>query len=49
VKRPPRLVARTLAVTFVTVAVILSIVFIVLVVDSRDRMRAAETAKLEVS
>ena len=48
-KRPPRLVARTLAVTFVTVAVILSIVFIVLIVDSRDRMRAAETAKLEVS
>jgi putative nucleotidyltransferase with HDIG domain len=42
-------VARTLAVTFVTVAVILSIVFIVLIVDSRDRMRAGEIAKLELS
>jgi putative nucleotidyltransferase with HDIG domain len=36
-------------VTFSTVAVILSIVFIVLIVDSRDRMRAVEIAKLEVS
>jgi putative nucleotidyltransferase with HDIG domain len=49
VKRPPGLVARTLAVTFITVAVILTIVFIVLVVDARDRMRQAETAKLDVS
>jgi putative nucleotidyltransferase with HDIG domain len=36
-------------VTFITVAVILSIVFIVLVVDARDRMREAETDKLEIS
>jgi putative nucleotidyltransferase with HDIG domain len=36
-------------VTFSTVAVILSIVFVVLIVDSRDRMRAVEIAKLEVS
>ena len=35
--------------TFVTVAIILSIVFIVLIVDSRDRIRAAEIAKLELS
>jgi putative nucleotidyltransferase with HDIG domain len=49
VKRPPGLAARTVAVSFSTVAVILSIVFIVLVVDARDRMRAAETAKLEIS
>ena len=35
--------------TFITVAVILSIVFIVLVVDARDRMRDAETDKLEIS
>jgi hypothetical protein len=49
VKRPPGLAAKTVAVTFVTVAIILSIVFIVLIVDARDRMRAAETAKLEAS
>jgi putative nucleotidyltransferase with HDIG domain len=49
VTHPPRLVARTLAVTFVTVAVILSIVFIVLTLDVRDRVRASETEKLLVS
>jgi putative nucleotidyltransferase with HDIG domain len=49
VKQPPRLVARTMGVIFATVAVILLIVFIVLVVDARDRVRAAETAKLDVS
>ena len=48
-RRPPGLAARTVAVTFITVAVILSIVFIVLVVDARDRVRAAETDKLEIS
>jgi putative nucleotidyltransferase with HDIG domain len=48
VKRPPRLVARTLGVTFITVAVILSVVFTVLLVDARDRVRAAETEKLQV-
>ena len=45
-KRPPGLAAKTVAVTFVTVAIILTIVFIVLIVDARDRMRDAETAKL---
>jgi hypothetical protein len=48
-QQPPRLVARTMGVIFATVAVILLIVFIVLVVDARDRVRAAETAKLDVS
>ena len=48
-KHPPRLVARTMGVIFITVAVILLIVFIVLVVDARDRVRAAETAKLDIS
>ena len=48
-RRPPRLVARTLSMTFGTVAVILSVVFIVLMVDARDRVRAAETEKLSVA
>jgi len=46
---PPRLLARTLTVTFVTVAVILTVIFIVITVDVRDRVRAAETDKLRVS
>ena len=48
-RTPPRLVARTLMVTFVTVAVILAAVFIVITLDMRDRVRAAETEKLRVS
>ncbi len=48
-RRPPGLAAKTVAVTFITVAIILSIVFIVLIVDARDRVRDAETAKLEAS
>ena len=48
-RHPPGLAARTVAATFITVAVILSIVFIVLVVDARDRVRQAETDKLEIS
>jgi putative nucleotidyltransferase with HDIG domain len=48
VKRPPRLVTRTMGVTFITVAVILSVVFTVLLVDARDRVRAAEAEKLQV-
>ena len=47
-KAPPRLVTRTLGVTFITVAVILSVVFTVLLVDARDRVRAAELEKLQV-
>jgi putative nucleotidyltransferase with HDIG domain len=49
VTRPPRLLARTLAVTFITVAVILAVVFIVLTVDVRERVRTSETEKLLVS
>jgi putative nucleotidyltransferase with HDIG domain len=37
-----------MGVTFITVAVILSVVFTVLLVDARDRVRAAETDKLLV-
>jgi putative nucleotidyltransferase with HDIG domain len=48
-KTPPRLVARTLMVTFVTVAAILTVVFIVITLDVRDRVRAAEIDKLRVS
>ena len=48
-RRPPRLVARTLTVTFITVAIILSVVFTVLTVDARDRARAAEIGKLSVA
>ena len=47
--RPPRLIVRTMAVTFVTVAVILSIVFIVLTVDARERVRSAEIEQLRAS
>jgi len=36
-------------VTFVTVAVILAVVFVVITLDVRDRVRAAETDKLRVS
>jgi putative nucleotidyltransferase with HDIG domain len=36
-------------VTFITVAVILGLVFLVLTLDVRDRVRAAETEKLQVS
>ena len=37
-----------MGVTFTTVAVILSVVFTVLLVDARDRVRAAEAEKLQV-
>ena len=48
-KTPPRLLARTLTVTFATVALILTVSFIVITLDVRDRVRAAETEKLRVS
>ena len=48
-RRPPRLLARTLAVTFITVALILSLVFMLLIVDARDRVRTAEIEKLSVA
>src|SRR5688500_12422705 len=46
---PPRLIVRTMAVTFVTVAVVLSIVFIVLTVEARERVRSAEIEQLRAS
>jgi len=46
-KRPFRLVTRTMGVTFITVAVILSLVFVVLLVNARDQVRAFELEKLE--
>jgi response regulator RpfG family c-di-GMP phosphodiesterase len=45
VKRPPRLVARTLAVTFGTVAVILTVVFVVLTFDAMTSARAYRPAR----
>jgi putative nucleotidyltransferase with HDIG domain len=48
VKNPPRLIVRTLAVTLVTVSVILAIVFLVLTLDVRERARATEIAKLQL-
>jgi putative nucleotidyltransferase with HDIG domain len=47
--RPPRLVARTLLATFLTVAVILLVTFVQLSVETRARVRSAETDKLELS
>jgi putative nucleotidyltransferase with HDIG domain len=38
-----------MTVTFVTVAIILSVVFIVLMIDARDRVRASEVEKLSVA
>jgi putative nucleotidyltransferase with HDIG domain len=49
VRRPPGLAARTVAATFISVAIVLSIVFIVLIVDARDRVREAETEKLDIT
>ena len=48
-RRPPRLVARTLTATFLTVAVILFVTFVQVSLETRERVRSAETDKLEVS
>jgi len=48
-KQSPRLVVRTLAVAFVMVAAILAIVFSILMVDARDRVRDAEIQKLRIA
>ena len=45
----PRLVARTLTMTFVTVAVILSVVFVVLTLEVRNRVRAAGIGRLSLT
>jgi putative nucleotidyltransferase with HDIG domain len=49
VRRPPRLVERTLLATVLTVAIILIVTFIQLTVETRTRVRSSETDKLEVS
>ena len=48
-RRPPRLVERTLLATFLTVAIILLVTFVQLSVETRKRVRSSETDKLEVS
>ena len=48
-RRPPRLVARTLTAAFGTAVVILTVVFAVLMVEARSRVRAAATEKLSVA
>lgn len=45
--RPPRLLVRTLTVTFVTVALLLVAVFVVVTVSVRDQVRQAVSTNLE--
>jgi putative nucleotidyltransferase with HDIG domain len=46
--QPPGLLARTVAATFLSVVALLSLVFVVLTLDVRDRVRASEAEKLLV-
>jgi putative nucleotidyltransferase with HDIG domain len=46
---PPRLLVRTLAVTFVTATLLLVVVFVVITMSVRDQVRQAVTANLESS
>ncbi len=46
-RQPPRLLVKTLAVVFVTVALLLGAVFIVVTVTVRDQVRQSVTANLE--
>jgi putative nucleotidyltransferase with HDIG domain len=48
-KKPPRLIARALTATVLTVTVVLMVTFVVLIVDTRDRVRIGENAKLDIS
>ena len=48
-RRPPRLVVKTLAVTFGTVFLLLVVVFVVVTVSVRDQVRQAVIANLESS
>lgn len=48
-KSPPRLLLRTLAFAFVTVDAILAVVFMALIIDTRDRVRTTEAEKLQDS
>lgn len=49
VRRPPRLLVKTLAVTFITVALLLVVVFLGVTVSVRDRVRQTVTDNLESS
>jgi hypothetical protein len=46
-KRPPRLLVKTLSVTFVSVAMLLAGVFVVVVLSVRDQVRQTVTVSLE--
>ncbi|MFI5179296.1 MAG: HD-GYP domain-containing protein [Vicinamibacterales bacterium] len=48
-RRPPRLLIRTLAVTFLTVAALLVVVFVVITLTVRNQVRQAVAANLESS
>lgn len=45
--RPPRLIVKTLAVTFVTIALLLLVVFLVVFYSVRGQVRASVSANLE--
>ena len=46
-KRPPRLLVKTLSVTFVSVALLLAGVFVVVILSVRDQVRQSVAARLE--
>jgi putative nucleotidyltransferase with HDIG domain len=46
-RQPPRLVAKTLGVTFVTTALLLAVTFVVVIVSVGDQVRAGVAANLE--
>ena len=46
-RQPPRLLVKTLAVIFVTVALLLAFVFVVVIVSVRDQVRQSVAASLE--
>jgi hypothetical protein len=48
-RRPPRLVVKTLAVTFLTVFALLAVVFIVVTISVRQQVRQSVAANLESS
>ena len=48
-RRPPRLLMRTLAVTFGTVALLLAIVFVVVTLAVRNEVRQSVVSQLESS
>ena len=47
--QPPRLVVKTLGVTFVTTALLLAVTFVVVIVSVGDQVRAGVAANLEAS